>query len=1618
LLIFFCLVAGFDNIVFSQSVGEARITSEWLNASTWRWHAQIPAPQVHSEPSIQGNVCQISCPGLENQVANGLPNLPVYTQLFNALPEEITYQINGSELTRTVLPAPLAIFYDQVKDGGTQSQDGNLSDNLSHRNKTYPSQSVQIVYVGKVRGTPLTKILIFPYRVSSDGREITYYINLEVRCTIQPNRQLTTDESLANEPLLKNLPVATKSWRREIPRAMAKVNTTLPVNQRLVKISVNEDGIYRISKSTLRDSSIVLKGVDPRTFRLFNKGKEVPLFVNGESDGIFNDGDYLEFFGQRLRNSVADYEYDPFTSINVYWLTWGGDFGLRYAEESAQPTVNTNAAICPTEYLYTKHIEENRSFERLGQVDVNQPTYLSDHWFFDGGISGGTTQQYTINLIYPNPNTTKNFNAWVRMHGLTYQVGNHDVTIYVNNKQIAQASWSAQTPKIIENESGQVLYNNFLTHGANTLQIAVSGSDPTNRYDKVLFDWVKIQYYRLYKAYQNEIDFYRPQGFPNGLYQFTITDFQSPDISIYKVGKSKLRDFEVVYNPGKKNYSVTLQDNVYDDSTLYWAAAAPGIKKPYYLRCDTLLGLANSLNGANIVIIAPEKWIHKLDKLENFYRSIGLEPRSISVTKIYNEFNHGIVSPFAIKRFLQYVYANWRPVPEYVLLIGKAELQEQESVPAFFFQSYKFGACASDFWYALVDEDEVPDFAIGRWPCRTEEELQLLIKKRIAYTKNNLLGEWNNELLFIAGMEDVFKVQSENMIQRQIDKAYNINRIYINPTSVGEPFFGNSDSLINLFNRGVVLGNFMGHGGGAVWADRSLFNTSHIKYLNNLNCLPFLTSLTCFTADFTNVNGLGFYMLLAPNGGAIGLWGATSVGWIKNDYLMAKPFYDVIFQPGMSVGKAIQIAKIKYLTEQDYFDYLKSSMLFSYNLIGDPTVVLPFPQQTLSLKIDKSAPAAGDTLTLTGTLPFNKGELYLQVFDSSKYRLFSEPRRISFNSNNFKYSFKLPENLQPGGTYLNYYLHNSTRLQDAHGVTFFDIRGLTFYGFACEPARPAKNSPFDLVISTELTNLRSLVCRLDTVGAYEYLDENGIEHVVSFQSDTGYIELAMTPVSGNSHQWHLTTPLKIGIPGKLIALKFTAFGGGVTTESQLYAVRIKSEPDFIPLAIRQGGVNFPELIVDVKYIGDDTLNTTVQVERLQGATSILFGNRQYRFLPNRINHVSLPGVLGTEWSRFQVVVDPENRISESNENNNSLTDSLFVNTFPVLPGIGSSYDGKTNDTLTFASVFKVHIAPDAVTDSAVIILASDTLTQVARQPDFRLCSPLPTHPVYNFKISLVSKSGQLQLPAKVITDLSALPSDERTICKVSKWHPALQIWLNEVNSFANTHVVASTSLPGIFGITQSSDVTPPKIEINLEGQKFFENSYVADKPSISVIGEDNNGVRFDEQGLSVLIDGSKVNLASLNIADTLLDGRFVSAQFRPTLNSGKHTLEVRLLDAAGNLATAQLDFTVSDALRLIDYGNYPNPFKDRTTFIYELTQRVPVFKIKIYSVSGRLIRVLEESNVFSSGLGMNEGGYHEVVWNGQDSDGNFVANGVYFYKMVAQKGNKIVSSTGKIAKAR
>jgi hypothetical protein len=68
-----------------------------------------------------------------------------------------------------------------------------------------------------------------------------------------------------------------------------------------LKVFVSKRGIYKLDYDLLKGTGVDPSGIDPRTLKMSFSGSEVPIYVHGESDGKFDKGDYIEFFGAEAK---------------------------------------------------------------------------------------------------------------------------------------------------------------------------------------------------------------------------------------------------------------------------------------------------------------------------------------------------------------------------------------------------------------------------------------------------------------------------------------------------------------------------------------------------------------------------------------------------------------------------------------------------------------------------------------------------------------------------------------------------------------------------------------------------------------------------------------------------------------------------------------------------------------------------------------------------------------------------------------------------------------------------------------------------------------------------------------------------------------------------------------------------------------------------------------------------------------------------------------------------------------------------------------------------------------------------------------------------------------------
>ncbi|MEK7727657.1 MAG: type IX secretion system sortase PorU [candidate division KSB1 bacterium] len=205
--------------------------------------------------------------------------------------------------------------------------------------------------------------------------------------------------------------------------------------------------------------------------------------------------------------------------------------------------------------------------------------------------------------------------------------------------------------------------------------------------------------------------------------------------------------------------------------------------------------------------------------------------------------------------------------------------------------------------------------------------------------------------------------------------------------------------------------------------------------------------------------------------------------------------------------------------------------------------------------------------------------------------------------------------------------------------------------------------------------------------------------------------------------------------------------------------------------------------------------------------------------------------------------------------------------------------------------------------------------------------------------------------------------------------------------------------------TSFVDKEGPQIDIGFAHvEDFVTGGYVGAKPILHVTMFDSiSGINLaGEIGhkITLTLDGNSGNKIDVTEFFAYKSGSYTRGELFYTfaeLEEGRHIVEVKAWDNFNNSGTASAEFVIAtgEDLRLSAVMNYPNPLRNETTFTFAVNQPSATVAIKIYTLSGRLLRTLEAVEAIA--------GFNMVKWDGLDGDGDRLANGVYLYKLIARR---------------
>jgi hypothetical protein len=213
-----------------------------------------------------------------------------------------------------------------------------------------------------------------------------------------------------------------------------------------------------------------------------------------------------------------------------------------------------------------------------------------------------------------------------------------------------------------------------------------------------------------------------------------------------------------------------------------------------------------------------------------------------------------------------------------------------------------------------------------------------------------------------------------------------------------------------------------------------------------------------------------------------------------------------------------------------------------------------------------------------------------------------------------------------------------------------------------------------------------------------------------------------------------------------------------------------------------------------------------------------------------------------------------------------------------------------------------------------------------------------------------------------------------------------------------------------------ADTTRPHMDIAFDGYLPLDGDYIRYNPEVVLTLRTPPPYPISEkEKFRVSIDGDALSLDSLSASFTPSTRETPAVlRFQPNLADGEYYFGFNATDGNDQKVyeeDLEIRVRVSSQSRIAEMYNYPNPFSGETQFTFLLTGAgVPEeIQVKVYTVAGRLIRTMTYPPTAV------RIGYNALKWDGRDEDGDAIANGVYFYKLISRFSDTTVEEVGRMS---
>jgi hypothetical protein len=625
----------------------------------------------------------------------------------------------------------------------------------------------------------------------------------------------------------------------------------------------------------------------------------------------------LYFFGEPI-DSI-------YTSDNVYWL------GIGHGRKMTSRDAWVDEVAGEGSFVENLHFEEDAWPLTSVMTDPEADFWMWDHFF---PAEGQPVVRKSFVLTAPDvapsggsailtANLQGSFRAPIPL--------NHRVELRVNGTQLGGIfSWSGHDAYRLEVKFPQSL----LVAGDNTVELTALLADGLD-FDEFYLESFDLGYRRRLRAFEDRL-----LAATSGQAVVAVSGFSTPDISVFDLRDPRrpvvLEHVNIV--AGDDGFVVSFATG--GAAFPFLATTAGAALSTSGIVADVASNLKDPGNRGRWVVIAGPGLEGAAASLATYREQQGLPSVVAPIDDIYDEFNGGIASPWAIRDFLQHASQHWDVPPQYVFLAGDGTLDYKDVwgagenlIPAPMTVA-NGGLVPSDNLLAdWSGGDGVPEVAIGRLPAHSAAELAVYRDKVINFEAGS--GGWKRRVLWLADAADEGGEFPDDL-QYLVDgmpTTYTNERIVVDWLGVDDARL----RALESWDDGALMVQFLGHGALDFIANHGLVTTDDVDKMANGERTPFLAALTCMVGrfDIPDYDILSEALLLEESGGSIGVWSPSAFSMNEDSALLGRHQVEAIAGGEYAtIGDSVRAALNAYVASGTGNPDLPRIFIF----LGDPAV--------------------------------------------------------------------------------------------------------------------------------------------------------------------------------------------------------------------------------------------------------------------------------------------------------------------------------------------------------------------------------------------------------------------------------------------------------------------------------------------------------------------------------------------------------------------------------------------------------------------------------------------------------------------------------------------------------